>query len=183
MERLKTRSAATLVLILVIIGSTLIKSRITFTSYQNQAESLFYEGINGESIAHDLESKAAAAKNLLFIAQKYTSAEDDELLALTQSIDALESAATIDEKEAANRQLNDDFMAFADWMTTLPLDDRDEDYRHSLVYDYQALMDTIRRDPYHAQTAAYIEATKGFPAAWLYTLSGAEITTFEEEQK
>ncbi len=57
MEQLKKRSTALLIVLVLVLGVSGFKSRITFTSYSKTVESMFYEGVDGASIAADLEVK------------------------------------------------------------------------------------------------------------------------------
>ena len=89
MEQLKKRSTALLIVLVLILGVSGFKSRITFASYSKAAEAMFYEGVDGASIAADLESKISTAKNLIFIAEKYQKNGFDEITALKQAIENL----------------------------------------------------------------------------------------------
>lgn len=179
MEQLKKRSTALLIVLVLVLGVSGFKSRITFASYAKAVETEFYEGVDGASIAADLESKISTSKNLIFIAEKYLKDEPSEIEALKQAIEGLEKANSIKEKSQANQTMDDAFFALSVLLDTVKLSDRDGDYQISLVYDYKGLNDMIDKNPYHKRVDEYLKQTIGFPASVLYKLSGVELSRFE----
>lgn len=179
MEQLKKRSTALLIVLVLILSVSGFKSRLTFNTYAKAAETMFYEGVDGGSIAADLDNKMSTSKNLIFIAEKYLKNEPNEITALNQAIEELENAASIKEKDQANQQLDDAFFALAVQLDTIKLSDRDRDYQISLIYDYKGLNDMIDKSPYHETVEEYLKKTAGFPASLLYKLSGVELSRFE----
>lgn len=178
MEQLKKRSTALLIVLVLVLGVSGFKSRITFASYAKAVETEFYEGVDGASIAADLESKISTSKNLIFIAEKYLK-DETEIETLKQAIEGLEKANSIKEKSQANQTMDDAFFALSVLLDTVKLSDRDGDYQISLVYDYKGLNDMIDKSPYHKRVDEYLKQTVGFPASVLYKLSGVELSRFE----
>lgn len=178
MEQLKKRSTALLIVLVLVLGVSGFKSRITFASYAKAVETEFYEGVDGASIAADLESKISTSKNLIFIAEKYLK-DETEIETLKQAIEGLEKANSIKEKSQANQTMDDAFFALSVQLDTVKLSDRDRDYQISLVYDYTGLNDMIDKSPYHKRVDEYLKQTAGFPASVLYKLSGVELSRFE----
>lgn len=178
MEQLKKRSIALLIVLVLVLGVSGFKSRITFASYAKAVETEFYEGVDGASIAADLESKISTSKNLIFIAEKYLK-DETEIETLKQAIEGLEKANSIKEKSQANQTMDDAFFALSVQLDTVKLSDRDRDYQISLVYDYKGLNDMIDKSPYHKRVDEYLKQTVGFPASVLYKLSGVELSRFE----
>lgn len=179
MEQLKKRSTALLIVLVLVLGVSGFKSRITFASYAKTLETVFYEGVDGASIAADLESKISTSKNLIFIAEKYLKNEPNEIEALNQSIEKLETAASIKDKNQANKQLDDAFFDLAVLLDTVKLSERDRNYQIMLIYDYKGLNDMIDKSPYHNTAEEFLKQTAGFPASVLYKLSGVELSRFE----
>lgn len=178
MEQLKKRSTALLIVLVLVLGVSGFKSRITFASYAKAVETEFYEGVDGASIAADLESKISTSKNLIFIAEKYLK-DETEIETLKQAIEGLEKANSIKEKSQANQTMDDAFFALSVQLDTVKLSDRDRDYQIALVYDYKGLNDMIDKSPYHKRVDEYLKQTVGFPASVLYKLSGVELSRFE----
>lgn len=178
MEQLKKRSIALLIVLVLVLGVSGFKSRITFASYAKAVETEFYEGVDGASIAADLESKISTSKNLIFIAEKYLK-DETEIETLKQAIEGLEKANSIKEKSQANQTMDDAFFALSVQLDTVKLSDRDRDYQIALVYDYKGLNDMIDKSPYHKRVDEYLKQTVGFPASVLYKLSGVELSRFE----
>ena len=179
MEQLKKRSTALLIVLVLVLSVSIFKSRLTFASYVQAAETMFYEGADGASIAADLESKISTSKNLIFIAEKYLKNEPDEIKALNQAIDELEKAASIEAKNQANQTLDEAFYALSELLNSVDLSNRDKDYQISLTYDYTGLIDMIDKSPYHKTVEDYLKKTAGFPASLLYKLSGVKLSRFE----
>ncbi len=178
MEQLKKRSTALLIVLVLVLGVSGFKSRITFTYYSKTVESMFYEGVDGASIAADLESKISTAKNLIFIAEKYQKNGFEEITALNHAIESLMDADSIKAKESANAKLDEAFFALSDKLTAMALSERDENYRISLTYDFRGLNDMIDKSPYHDTVEEYLKQTTGFPASILYRISGVELSRF-----
>lgn len=179
MEQLKKRSTALLIVLVLVLGVSGFKSRITFASYAKALETVFYDGVDGASIAADLESKISTSKNLIFIAEKYLKNEPDKINALNQAIDELENAASIKEKDHANQSMDVAFFALSELLSTMELSTRDQDYQIALTYDYEGFIDMIDKSPYHKIVDEYLNKTAGFPASILYKISGVELSRFE----
>lgn len=177
MKSLNKRPIALAVLAVVIVLSVLVGSHRSVASLRQQADVVFAQGERGDglSIAHDLESRTELSGNLIVVARRYVSAEDQNLLRLRGAADALLQAESRSEKYQANRELDLAFQEVYGMLEGQSLSQQDQEYRVRLNADFKSRNATISHNSYNQLAQQFNEDVLGaFPGGMLAKVTGVK---------
>jgi len=140
------------VMIVLIIGSFFLGSSRSLHSLTQEAETIFYEGSRGDGIGiyYDIEANKGIASNVLTIANRYiTNEEDPALIRLQKDLDALKAAKTPAQLYEQNQAVTQSVIEICGLLTNMEIEDRDYNYCLSLPLDMDENNRRMSRDAYN----------------------------------
>ncbi|MCL2121860.1 MAG: LemA family protein [Clostridiales bacterium] len=161
-------------MILMILAGTLIGSHNSLSAMRNTASAIFSLGARGDGIGiqGDLRERGNAAYNMVVIARKYLPEENTLIQNVLAAKEVLDTASSVREKAAANRELGTAVRDLYDVLDEMNLRPPDAGYPQSLYTDFRSRGDTISHDPYNQAAAGFNQILSGFPAGILGGLTG-----------
>ena len=176
MKLLKNRKIAALLMVLMILGGSLYGGHRSLMKLRDEAEAVFYNGVEGDGlgIQNDLNERIDLAYNLVTVAKRYLSPDDEAVQKLLTARDALSSAQDPKEKNAANRQLTEASIELYEAFGGRSLTEKDEKYRQQIYQDLSSRNDTISHDGYNQEAEDFNKTLRSFPAGILASLTGVE---------
>lgn len=170
MEKIKSRrTTAWIVTIIIVFFSSGFGVAKTAAMMRRDAES-YFSGNN--SITEDLDTKTGYAHNIITIAKKYL--EEDDVKALRQSINQMDTAKTPSLKYKANLQLNDDVSQLKIRLESLgdAVKDMDKLYLDKMIFNIQSIDDIINKSGYNSSARDYNTAVNSIPASLFKNIFG-----------
>lgn len=166
MALLRERKFAALIMVVMIVLSIFGGSYRSLSALRNEAETVFYNGANGDGLGiyNDLEKRVALSYNLMTIALKYVDDEEPTLVAVEEAREKLISAGEPEEKYRANLSLTEATTALLSTLEGLALSEKDETYRIRIQTELKSADDTISHDPYNQYAQEFNSALGTFPA-------------------
>ena len=125
------QKTALLLAVLLVIGSSWGKAKLTFNSMQKQLDVIYTEGIDqdGQSIAQDVKEKQKTARNCVTVARRYDSAINASfIIAVENAAEGLDQAASMGERQRWEKKLDTAFSTLAGALLKAPLTEKDEQY-------------------------------------------------------
>lgn len=165
--RFRDRKVAVIITVIIMVLSTGYGAHRSLLQKAETVETIFYYGENGDGVCiqSDLDTRLGLASNLLIVAGRYLSEDDEAMERLTAARTALATAKTIEEKYRANEELT----LAADYMDQVlqacVLTPSDNRYRAGIRTDMDAVNQIIGHDGYNDAANAYNRDVLGvFPA-------------------
>lgn len=176
MESLKDRKIAVFLMIIMIVLGTTFGSHRSLMKLYKSAESVFYNGENGDgfSIQHDLDDRFEESLKLVKIAEKYPSLDNKYIDDVKAARDKLKNAETIRDKSKANSELDAAVFALYNELGKQNLSSQDEKYRISSYGTFNSYGDTISHNSYNSIARKFNDTLNKFPANLLGKLTGIE---------
>ena len=132
--------------------------------YEWGAETVFYSGVDGDGlcVSSDLNTIANEGKNMLTVAGRYLSAEEESVSALDESILSFLSAEGINQKIERYHKVVQNMETLAGRLEEEALSDKDSDYISSQLAEAAARERTARLDGYNDVAKEYNDQLTGF---------------------
>ncbi|MCL1849437.1 MAG: LemA family protein [Clostridiales bacterium] len=176
MDILKKNSIAAFAMVMMILAGTLIGSHNSLVSLRDKAAGVFVIGARGDGIGiqGDLRERDNAAYNMVVIARKYLPEDNALIQNVLNARKALDSASSVRQKAAADRELAIAVKDLYDVLSGMALSDQDARYPQRLYTDFYSRGETISHDPYNQTAAEFNRILAGFPAGVLGGLTGIQ---------
>lgn len=177
MKILKSRQFAVCILCLSIVFCVIYGGYSSLKEINTTADLIFYYGeyldlYDGKSIESDLQGRLALSYNLVTIGGRYLPANSSEINNVKTACQNLESATTVSQKAAANRELTTSTNALLYTLSTMEMSDKDIGYAADIEIDLSSYNITIANSSYNAYVMSAHEEYSGFPAAIVSKLTG-----------
>ena len=172
----KNCKIAMIVLAASIVLSGPIGFKRTMNGFYKDLQNEFLNGEynDGLSIQNDLDYRVELAHNLTTVAKRYLDSDDNAVVAVLKTAQALSDANGPAEQFDANQELTAASTDLYEALGKIELSEKDEKYRRSIYADMNSRNDTIGNDPYNQLATEYNQKLEGFPAGLLSGLTGVK---------
>lgn len=172
MSILENKSIAIIAMVLLIIASILIGSHNSLTKLSSRAESMFFNGINGDGlcIQSDLDKRLEFSRNLVTVSKGYLSPNDSSIINVETARNQLKKATTINDKYKANKNLDEAMFNLYTTLENQGITENEELLNNfsknpTRIYsEFSSYGDTIKHDKYNEYANDFNGALKNFPA-------------------
>ncbi len=163
----KKSIAGALIMAGMILVSVPLGVNRSFSRLWKDVKDEYYYDSTGYSIWEGLESREDAANNLLTVAKKYVDGNPE----LDPYIDNLEYRVQVSTpyedfsaEAEKNAQLTTDAQKLYDALGQVELSEKDGEYRQTIMADFDAEQDKLKRSSYNDKAREYNEKLARFPA-------------------
>ncbi len=179
MTILENKTFAKIAMVFLIIAATLIGSHNSLTKLSDKAESIFYNGVNGDGlcIQSDLNKRFELARNLITVSSPYLLPDDAAISDVEEARNELNGATTINEKYKANNNLEETMFNLYSTLEKQGITQKEELLNNfsknpTRIYtEFRSYGDTIKHDEYNDYANDFNGALKNFPANILSKLT------------
>lgn len=158
----------------------------SLTQLRENAEGSYYYDNTGFAIYDGIESREAAANNLITLARKYTDVNTD-LVGLIDELDynvrlSQNSYGDFEEESQANQAMGQTAQALYEELKKTELSEADQKYPDQLIAQMESEQDKINRSSYNEDAREFNARLEKFPVNLLRGVAGVSpLATFDYE--
>ena len=171
---LKNRKVAIIICVIVVALSIFSGARRSLSEVIRETEDAFVYGVagDGQSIYHDLNTRAQLANNLVTVAERYLDPDEDVVADVRVAAAKLQRESRPGVCYDLNADLTEALSALNAALLNEELTETDEGYRQGIMTDLTSYAYTIAHDGYNDLVRELNEDTlKDFPARILKILT------------
>lgn len=158
----------------------------SLTQLRENAEGSYYYDNTGFAIYDGIESREAAANNLITLARKYTDVNTN-LVGLIDELDynvrlSQNSYGDFEEESQANQAMGQTAQALYEELKKTELSEADQKYPDQLIAQMESEQDKINRSSYNEDAREFNARLEKFPVNLLRGVAGvSSLATFDYE--
>ena len=174
------RMSAVVISLVLVLGGSFAKAKVTFSSLQNRLDTQFVEGTDhdGYSIASDIEAKINIVKNTITVADRVQGLDEDVIMEAKEAVETLENSSKINDVAERESRMDTALNHLLDKMEAAGISEKDRNYIHGFKADYKAADHRIKLDPYHEMVIETEKKTSGALAGILKTLTFSSVDVY-----
>ncbi len=175
----KTVTGALIMAVVIILSVPLGANRSFFRLREDAMEAYYYDS-TGYAVYSGLDSRVAAARNLVTVAERYVDGNPgldpyiDELRYRADHLENMYEFRGCEEEVEANLLLGQAAEALYEQLEGIALEEKDEKYPTELIANIESEQDKLARSSYNDGAREYNEKLENSPVKLLAKLTGTE---------